>query len=170
MSATLQGPPAREFPAVPRARGAGAVVMARCGFPGEEPYVREARAFVRSTLALCPALKDDLVDAAMLLVSEVAANAVRHTRSGEPGGRFGVEVVHRPGAVTVSVHDEGPRPDTPGDRPAVRGFSPDSESGRGLAMVEAISSEWHTSPMPGGRVVAFSLDPGARADGAAAHR
>ncbi|WP_241483196.1 ATP-binding protein [Nocardiopsis halophila] len=161
MSATLQGRPAGEFPAVPRARGAGAVVMARCGFPGEERYVREARGFVRSTLALCPALEEDLVEAATLLVSEVASNAVRHTRSGEPGGRFGVEVVHRPGAVTVAVHDEGPRPDAPGGRPAVGGFSPDQESGRGLAMVEALAGDWHTEPMPEGRVVAFSFDPGA---------
>ncbi|MFW5416630.1 ATP-binding protein [Nocardiopsis sp. CNT-189] len=168
MSATLSGRPAqelqaRDFPYVPRARGAGAVVMARCGFPGEKSHVAQARRFVRSTLGLCPAIPPEVLDSALLLVSEIASNAIRHTRSGEPGGRFGVEVHHSPGHLTVAVHDEGPRGDDPGAHPTVEAFSPDSEGGRGLAIIDAVASDWNTEAVPGGRVVAFTLSPaGAR--------
>ncbi|WP_017592696.1 ATP-binding protein [Nocardiopsis potens] len=169
MSATLSGRSAqelqaRDFPYVPRARGAGAVVMARCGFPGEKSHVAQARRFVRSTLGLCPAIPPEMLDTALLLVSEVASNAIRHTRSGEAGGRFGVEVHHSPGHLTVAVHDEGPRGEDPGAHPTVKRFSPDSEGGRGLAIIDAVASEWDTEAVPGGRVVAFTLSPGGARD------
>ncbi|GAB3493887.1 ATP-binding protein [Nocardiopsis coralliicola] len=144
------------------ARGAGAVVMARCGYPGEPGSVAEARIFVRSTLGLCPALGADLLDAAELLVSEIASNAVRHTRSGEDGGRFGVEVWLRDGRATVAVHDEGPRETGARTRPRVHPLSADAaaEGGRGLALVEAIAQEWSTYSAAGGRAVVFSVAPG----------
>ncbi|WP_230864216.1 ATP-binding protein [Streptomyces clavuligerus] len=47
------------------------------------------------------------VDDAQLVVGELAANAVKHTRSGAPGGSFHVTVVFRDGRVRVVVADQG---------------------------------------------------------------
>ncbi|GAA4951759.1 hypothetical protein GCM10023224_40420 [Streptomonospora halophila] len=72
-----------------------------------------------------------------MLLSEAAANAVRHTASGSrPGGTFTVRV--RIGdALTVDVEDEGaatvPTLGTPGG---------DDESGRGLLLIDAFADAW----------------------------
>jgi transcriptional regulator with XRE-family HTH domain len=72
-------------------------------FPGRADQVREARAFLRAILADCP-----VADAALLVCSELAANSVQHSRSGQPGGTFTVSAEIRPGAgVWVEVQDDG---------------------------------------------------------------
>src|SRR5208283_6006013 len=52
-------------------------------FPGRRDQVRHARAFVARFLDGHPAADD-----AILLVSELAANACAHSASGRPGGVF----------------------------------------------------------------------------------
>ncbi|MBB6173183.1 anti-sigma regulatory factor (Ser/Thr protein kinase) [Nocardiopsis mwathae] len=135
----------------------GAVVVARCGFPGEEGQVREARAFVEAALGLCFPAGTELLDSALIAAGELAANAVRHTRSGEPGGRFGIEIYRRPGAVTIEVRDQGPRRNGPESEPHVRRQPLDVEHGRGLALVEALTDEWSTRRLTDGRVVSCTL-------------
>ncbi|WP_344101443.1 ATP-binding protein [Nocardiopsis rhodophaea] len=134
-----------------------AVVVARCGFPGEECQVREARTFVQATLGLCVTPSTDLLDRALIVVSELASNAIQHTASGEDGGRFGVEVYRRPGAITIEVRDEGPRRGGPESEPHVRRGPIDAVHGRGLAMVEALAEEWSTRRRADGRVVGCTL-------------
>jgi anti-sigma regulatory factor (Ser/Thr protein kinase) len=101
----------------------------------------EARRFVTDTLVTWGC--DDRVDDATLLASELATNALLHARTG-----FTVGLSHRPdGSIRVSVRDTGigrPRP-----RPA----GPLDGSGRGLAMVEALATEWGADLSPGGKVV-----------------
>ncbi len=104
-------------------------------FPGEPRQVPEARAFVAAALAGCPARETLLT-----CVSELAANAVAHTASGA-GGVFTVEVI-RPadGVALVAITDAGGF-----SRPAIsrgRGLEQLAEGGRGLALVEALSSRW----------------------------
>ncbi|MFF6996185.1 ATP-binding protein [Streptomyces sp. NPDC008313] len=70
----------------------------------------------------------DQVDDARLIASELVANAVRHGRS---GCRLRLKVGR--GRVTVEVHDDSP------GRPRVRTPDTESESGRGLAMVEKLA-------------------------------
>ena len=71
-------------------------------FPGVSVQVAEARQFVAFLLDGCPAR-----DALVSCVSELAANAVIHTASGN-GGFFTVEVSYpRTGLARVSVTDEG---------------------------------------------------------------
>ena len=65
------------------------------------------RAFLAEILDGCP-----VADEAVLIADELASNAVRHSNSGKPGGRFTVRVeVHKPDYLWVEVEDEGSRPD-----------------------------------------------------------
>ena len=71
-------------------------------FPGHAGQVRAARRFLAGVLDGCPA-----ADEALLCVSELATNAVLHSRSGRPGGRFTVRATMQAGSVRVEVADEG---------------------------------------------------------------
>jgi anti-sigma regulatory factor (Ser/Thr protein kinase) len=72
-------------------------------FPGRREQVREARALLTTFLADCPAAEE-----AVLLVSELAANACAHSASGRPGGTFTVRAEVRPGAcIHAEVEDQG---------------------------------------------------------------
>lgn len=101
-------------------------------FPGEAEQVPNARRFVRALLADTAQATD-----AELIVSELAGNALRHTRSGGPGGHFLVEL-RRGKRVRVAVYDAGGGgvPRLPGPEPVLFG-----EGGRGLFMVAAVAGE-----------------------------
>jgi anti-sigma regulatory factor (Ser/Thr protein kinase) len=73
------------------------MIHAECAFAGEAAQVGVARRFVAGVLA---GVWPD-VDAAVLLTSELAANAVLHSASGKPGGKFTVRVVVEPGDFMV---------------------------------------------------------------------
>lgn len=93
--------------------------------------VRLVRQFVRAQLAGHPACDD-----AVMVASELASNAVAHSASRAAGGRF---VVHatllRSGNAGVMVTDEG----GPLTLPVPAGADAEAESGRGLAVVRALS-------------------------------
>lgn len=93
---------------------------------------RHARALVR-TIAVDQGWGDDVADDAMLVVSELVANAVCH---GAEPIHLAVEV--GPAALTVMVSDAG-KQDTP-LMPQAR--SADRLRGRGLALVAAVASDW----------------------------
>ena len=87
----------------------------------------------------CPAA-DDII----LIASELAANAIIHTRS--RGGTFTVRCQASPGRARIEVEDLGGpwRPRQPGDRP------------HGLDIVQALTGPdgWGTQPAStGGRIV-----------------
>lgn len=72
-------------------------------FPGEPAQAGEAQRWVRDLL---PAAEQR--DIVVQTVGELAANAIRHTRSGQPGGLFTVEIgwwAH--GMIWVVVGDQG---------------------------------------------------------------
>ncbi|MEU7884324.1 ATP-binding protein [Microbispora bryophytorum] len=71
-------------------------------FPGITRQVSEARRFVAEHLPLRAE-----IETAQLIVSELATNAIRHTGSGEPGGRFVVTVRLQTSRVWLGVLDEG---------------------------------------------------------------
>lgn len=124
--------------------------------------VRTARRFVVDLLQDRGA--DDIVDSAALLTSELATNAVLHTRR-----PFTIEVRFLDGAVRVGVVDRseeiphlprhlapsGPSGSTTGDLLTERG---DDRLFSGLGMVDAVATRWGADPRPGeGKVVWFEL-------------
>jgi anti-sigma regulatory factor (Ser/Thr protein kinase) len=119
-------------------------------FPGQAWQVDEAR-----TLVLKQASHEvtSLVEDAVLVVGELAANAVRHTRSGWYRGWFLVVVGFSDDLVRIQVIDQG------GDEePRVRSVSrPVEEGGRGLLLVAACAKDWGVKDRPGGRCVWVDL-------------
>jgi anti-sigma regulatory factor (Ser/Thr protein kinase) len=111
------------------------VLIWRRSFPGLAEHVRRAREFAGFLLTDLPR-----VDDAVLVVSEFAANALRHTASSRPGGRYLLEVRRWRDGASVALTDEGshkiPRVPEPDDL---------SECGRGLQTVNALATEWHWS-------------------------
>ena len=72
-------------------------------FPGRPDQVRHVRAFIAHFLDGHPAAED-----AVLMVSELAANACAHSASGLPGGIFIVRAqVSDTARVCVEVEDQG---------------------------------------------------------------
>jgi serine/threonine-protein kinase RsbW len=117
-------------------------------FVGVPEQVGEARAFVGTLFGREPACDD-----AVWITGELATNAIQHTRSGRPGGRFTVQVAQGEAALFVAVYDQG------GAGEPVFGGEPDelSVSGRGLFGVEAIALRCGTCRTKGGRVVWAAL-------------
>ncbi len=115
--------------------------------PGCDQQVRQARLFVRQTLGDCPVVED-----AVLLVSELATNAIAHTASGQ-GGKFLVTVYQGQRRVRVEVLDGGSA-----KAPVVRSWKEGGESGYGLGLVELIASRWGHCGGSRRRVVWFELE------------
>ncbi len=116
-------------------------------FAGSPDEIRNVRHFIRQLVEGCP-VTDDVI----LLASELAANAVRHTAS-SPDGTFCVLVQAIEGCVRVEVHDLGS--DT---APAVRRSGFPGESGAGLVVVDMIADRWGFHGSQLGRVVWFEMD------------
>lgn len=116
-------------------------------FAGLPEEIRSVRHFVSQLVNGCPVAAD-----VILLASELATNAVRHTASGQDG-TFCVLVQSARGRVRVEVHDLGS--DT---APAIRRTGTPGESGAGLAVVETIADRWGFHGSHLGRVVWFEMD------------
>ncbi|MCK1797719.1 ATP-binding protein [Streptomyces sp. XM4193] len=93
---------------------------------------------------------DPLIDSAALAVTELLANVHRHTG---PDKHCTVELVLLWDRLTVSVRDHDPR------LPELRTSGTWATSGRGLALVAALSASWGVRVQRGGRgkVVWFTL-------------
>ncbi|WP_052809380.1 ATP-binding protein [Streptomonospora alba] len=137
----------RQPPSAPGARGP----LARRRFPGLASQIQHARRFVERMLGPSPELTT-----ATLLTSEVATNAVTHSASGMPGGKFEVTVDLAAGWARVEVRDLG----SP-EHPQAQHRDPydTSEHGRGLDLVDALAATWGSEPRPDGlgRLVWFEL-------------
>jgi anti-sigma regulatory factor (Ser/Thr protein kinase) len=105
--------------------------------------VARARDFVRDILSDQPR---EIVEAAQLMVSELATNSVRHARS---DFELAILVSRREIRVEVSDHGQG--------QPVPRSPTPLEQSGRGLQIVIALCDTWGISPSPDGKLVWFTL-------------
>lgn len=113
----------------------GSGTMAR-QFSSALASAREAREFVAAVLR--SRLPGPVGMDATIVIAELAANAVRHARSG-----FIVSVSHLPRAVRIAVRDHAPL----GDKP------PTARPGHGLHMVAQVAIRWAVEPLPDGKVV-----------------
>ncbi|MFJ3580970.1 ATP-binding protein [Streptomyces sp. NPDC090127] len=112
-------------------------------FPGVAGEVAQARHFVASLVA-----GHASVDDAVLVVSELATNAVRHSLSGALGGWFLVVVGFEDDLVRIEVIDQG------GDRePHLCDVTDQEEGGRGLLLIAGCAKDWGVENWPDRRSV-----------------
>ncbi|MGH9189259.1 MAG: ATP-binding protein [Acidimicrobiales bacterium] len=118
----------------------------RTALPGLAASAREARTFVRSSLAEMGL--DALADTAVLLVSELVANVVLHA-----SGDMEVMVSPTASGVIVRVHDGL------GElRPTRKRYSETATTGRGLMLVDALAHRWGIDRDGAGKLVWFELE------------
>ncbi|MGW1586287.1 ATP-binding protein [Streptomyces sp. NPDC002386] len=113
-------------------------------FPGVAEEVAHARHFVAALLDGHGPVED-----AVLVVSELATNAVRHSLSGSAGGWFLVVVCFGGGdLVRIEVVDQG------GERvPHLCDVTSQEEGGRGLLLIASCAKDWGVKNWPEGRSV-----------------
>lgn len=99
------------------------------GFPPDPASTRDARRRVSGVLESCSLMA--AATTAALVVSELTTNAVLHART-----PFQVRLTVDDVAIRIEVHDDSERP------PVRRYFSDESASGRGLRLVEELSTAW----------------------------
>jgi anti-sigma regulatory factor (Ser/Thr protein kinase) len=141
LQATAEAAPPRDHRAPPDCH-------ASAYLPPEPAAAAQARRLTRTTLTRWRL--PDLCDDAETIASELATNALHAAtppRGTLPAIIFAIH--RRPGQLRITVWDNGPglpRPAEPGT---------DAETGRGLAIVAALSKEWGWWPTPisGGKVV-----------------
>ena len=113
-------------------------------FPAELSAPAAARRFVAGALA---AAGVPVGDAVPVVVSELVTNSVLHA-----GTMARVVVVVDVRCVRVEVHDAD------GTLPTLRRPSPETVTGRGLMLVDALTDRWGCAPDVGGKVVWFEMD------------
>ena len=112
--------------------------------PADVNSAREARGFVERTLAAWDLV--EVADTALLLVSEAVTNAVVHAAS---ASQLTMSLLRERLRVEVSDWGDG--------HLRIRTPARDDTSGRGLALIEALSTVWGTTHTEEGKVVWFEL-------------
>jgi serine/threonine-protein kinase RsbW len=114
-------------------------------FQATADQVREARQFLARVLDGSALAAD-----ALTCLSELATNSVLHSNSRRPGGSFAVHASLLSGVLRVEVEDEG--------GPWESRDASDGHGGRGLAIVDGLSSNWSISGGgSGARTVWFEI-------------
>ena len=108
----------------------------------ETRSIAQARRLVAQRLIDLP---DESLDVVLLLTSELVANAIRHGT-----GPVGVRLTWGDGVVRVEVQDQSPA------WPVVQALDRDSLNGRGLILVERLSSGWGVLDGEIGKTVWFT--------------
>ncbi len=121
-------------------------VPSECRLPDSPTAPHTARNFVRRTA--CRLHQTNLEDAC-LLVSEVVTNALVH---GDPPLALSCRCVRTAALFSVTDHRRRREPITP------RAAAADDESGRGLAIVAFLASDWGVSDDLDGKSVWFRLE------------
>ena len=97
--------------------------------PTDPRSAATARAFVRNSS--CPAHDLEVLDEALLLISELVTNSVKYG-----GAPILLAIECDEHALQVRVRDGSPV------QPTLRAAGEDDESGRGLALVDLLSDAW----------------------------
>lgn len=110
--------------------------------PRHPRSARRARKYLRE-LAEVWQLRAEATDTAVLMLSELTANACVHSRA--PRGRYvRVRCLLHAGRLRIEVSDAGSA------MPEPRAAGCYDEDGRGLALVAALADEWGAYPRPYG--------------------
>ena len=119
--------------------------------PPRPSSVGEARRLIRQ--CLLEAGREDLVEAAALLVSEIVTNALVHA-----GTPIDVAFSFLDGGLRVEVSDGSPH------APTRRAYGPNAGTGRGLMLLEEMVDEWGVVAEDPGKTVWFQLASTSRLD------
>lgn len=136
----------------PLIRGSGLTVIGKRTFAGAPVSVRLSRDWLAELLD--GLTSPELAEVAILLLSEIATNAILHSRSGDGGGRIEVRVATSEDRILVEVLDEG----SDATRPCIKAPDDTDPGGRGLALVDAIAAKWGSAVCGHAGVVWFELD------------
>lgn len=143
------------------AQASSSALMARFGLVASPSASYQARRHVRHAMASW-GISGEIIETAALIASELVANAAKAAgmapEAGESPGAPGVPGV--PGIASagqilltlwygrqvlrIEVTDGSPNP------PVLRRVPPDAESGRGMFIVDALTTEWSYSFLPAG--------------------
>jgi anti-sigma regulatory factor (Ser/Thr protein kinase) len=105
----------------------------------------EARSQVRAAICAWDIPVDP--DAAVLLTSELVTNAIRH----EPGNTVTLAITCSRDQLRVDVYDMSCF------LPVLVDAQADAETGRGLMLVDSLSTDWGFYQVPAGKAVYFTL-------------
>jgi len=130
---------------------AGAAVRESVTVAGRAERARVARVFTAGVLGPGHPCGDD----AVLLVSELFGNSVRHGGSGAAGETVTVAVTAAGSVVRVEVTGRSGR-----GMPQLQVPDSDAEDGRGLRLVEALAARWGWRRCGGRTVTWFELRHG----------
>lgn len=119
-------------------------VEARTKLPPDPRSPGAARRFVISTLSSWSL--ESAADTVVLLVSELVTNALLHARS-----EIELALTNAAGELRVEVIDASPI------LPHVQPYRPAAGTGRGLVLVEALSTDWGAHEDGNGKVVWFTM-------------
>lgn len=104
-------------------------------FASDRQAPKRARGWIRGLLASsCYA---PCLDSILTAASELANNAILHSRSGRVGGSFGVLLIWNNETLHVAVQDQGGA-----HEPTLACPSMSNEAGRGLQLVSSCASRW----------------------------
>jgi anti-sigma regulatory factor (Ser/Thr protein kinase) len=120
--------------------------FAEVRLPADLSAARHARSFLRSSLC---AHQTRVLDRALLLLSELAVNAVEH---GAPPVTATLDCEGVDG-VRLAVHDGS------ATRPVLHQVGPEAESGRGVNLVQVLSEDWGVDLDASGKTVWCLLRP-----------
>lgn len=123
------------------------MIPGRIALPADATSAAAARSFTQRHLSGTGL--QGVTDIGLLLVSELATNALHHAGTG-----FEVVISLTKEGVRICVGDNNPRrPLDPVSRP-----STEAEGGRGLVLVDELADRWGVEGNPPGKVVWFELD------------
>ncbi|GFH35606.1 ATP-binding protein [Streptomyces pacificus] len=115
--------------------------------PSRPPSAAVARRLTQCVVLRHWALSPQTAEHAVLLVSELVGNAVRHT-----GARvFGLRMLRRRGWIRVEVRDPSR------GLPCLMPVRELDTSGRGLFLVETLSDRWGVDLLPRGKTTWFEM-------------
>ncbi len=130
----------------------GAALLGSLTIPGRPEHVAEARAFAAQSLGDgCPC-----ADTVILLTCELVTNSLQHSDSRRDGGTITVTLIAIPDGIRAEVIDEGGAT-VPALRPAPPESPELSEGGRGLQLVDMLSTRWNYCRDEAGTVTWFEL-------------
>jgi serine/threonine-protein kinase RsbW len=113
-------------------------------FPHEPQSVPAARRFATTTLSDA---SQETLEAVELMVSELATNCIRHTKSG-----FDLTIIRNGHDIRVEATDHA------GGTPTMRSPKPTDPSGRGLKIIDMLSAGWGVHSQPAeGKTVWFTI-------------